>query len=155
VSVKAGKLSWLLGFLRGTRVNGQPSPNDIAKAATSDGVGPHAHGDFGLHEHGGPTFSDAEMAMLEAKGLHVDNHHGRVYDATGFLLSPGTVGAMLSEARQGTLKADDGGDAGGNLTTKMASAVDVGGEAPGEAARTQGSVAAQHLDLRGEWPVPS
>jgi hypothetical protein len=62
---------------------------------------------------------------------------------------------MLSEARQGTLKADDGGDAGGNLTTEMASAVDVGGEAPGEAARTQGSVAAQHLDLRGEWPVPS
>ena len=119
---------WFLGFLKGTRVNGQPSPNDIAKAASSDGTGPRAHGDFGLHEHGEPTFSDAEMAMLEAKGLDVDHHHGRVYDATGFLLSPGTVGA---------------------------SAVDVGGKAPGEAARTEGPVAVQHLDLRGGWPGPS
>jgi hypothetical protein len=34
---------WFLGFLKGTRVNGQPSPNDIAKAASSDGVGSNCH----------------------------------------------------------------------------------------------------------------
>jgi hypothetical protein len=71
------------GFPEGHEGDGQPSPNDIAKAASSDGTGPRAHGDFGLHEHGEPTFSDAEMAMLEAKGLDVDHHHGRVYSAQG------------------------------------------------------------------------
>jgi hypothetical protein len=106
---------WFLGFLKGTRVNGLPSPNDLGKALSSDGIGQHSHGQFGMHEHGEPTFSDAEVAMLEARGLHVDNHHGRVYDATGFLLSPGTVGSMLSEARQGTLKADDGAVAGASV----------------------------------------
>ncbi len=64
------------------RINGAPSPADMAKtAAISDGVGPHEHDGSGPHEHGDPSFSDAQVKILESHGWHVDNHHGKVYDA--------------------------------------------------------------------------
>jgi hypothetical protein len=43
--LRSGK-GFLPGFLGGMRVNGEPSGDDLAKAASSDGLGSHSHGDF-------------------------------------------------------------------------------------------------------------
>jgi hypothetical protein len=134
--------------LRGTRVNGHPSTNDLAKAAVSDGDGPHTHGPFGQHEHGEPTLTDDEATFLASQGLHVDRHHGRVFSAEGLGLNPYAVGSMLSAARDdGVLKTD----AGPVEMTKVASpVVAAGGTAPGEGSPPEsGSPVVQHLDLRG------
>jgi hypothetical protein len=138
---------WFLSFLSGTRVNGQPSPNDVAQAASSDGIGPHAHGDSGLHSHGEPSFTDDEVELLEGNGWHVDRHHNRVSDEHGFTLSPATISAMLQDLRsQGAAKGDDG--AVGTTTMKMSSAGEVGGTAPGEVAQVAESPVVAYLDLR-------
>jgi hypothetical protein len=138
---------WFLSFLGGTWVNGQPSPNDVAKAASSDGIGPHAHGDSGLHSHGEPSFTDDEVELLEGNGWHVDRHHNRVSDENGFTLSPATVGAMLRDLR-GLRAAEDDDGAVGTTTTKMSSAGEVGGMAPGEVAQVAESPVVAYLDLR-------
>ncbi len=146
---------WFTGFLSGTRVNGQPSPNDLAKMAVSDGIGPHAHGGFGPHEHYKPGFTPAETALLAERGLHVDNHHNKVYDESGICLTPATVAAMLARARQdGELEDDTGTVGDAAITTKMWSQVTgVGGGAPGEvASAATGLPTVRCLDLRGGWP---
>jgi hypothetical protein len=136
-----------LSFLHGTRVNGNPSANDLAKAAISDGLGPHTHDGSGPHEHGEPTFTDDEATFLASQGLHVDRHHGRVSDEDGFRLSPPTVSSMLATAREdGLLKIV----AGPVEMTKVSSPVVAGGTAPGEGSPPEsGSPVVQHLDLRG------
>jgi hypothetical protein len=144
----------LLSFLQGTRVNGHPSTNDLAKAAVSDGFGPHTHGPFESHEHGEPSYTDDEATFLASQGLHVDQHHGRVYVANGLGLSPHTASAMLIAARdEGTLKASCGPR---DMMAKGSSpVVAVGSSSPGEGSGpVSGSPAAQHLDLRGEWSGP-
>ncbi len=145
---------WFTSFLSGTRVNGQPSPNDLAKMAVSDGIGPHAHGGFGPHEHYKPGFTPEETAILAERGLHVDNHHNKVYDESGICLTPATVAAMLSNARhEGTLEHDTCNVRDAAAATKMWSQViGRGGGAPGEVAgAATGSPAVQCLDLRGGW----
>ena len=126
--------------------------------AVSDGIGPHAHGSFGPHEHYKPGFTPAETALLAARGLHVDNHHNKVYDESGICLTQATVAAMLSRARQeGELEDDTGTVGDATITTKMWSQVTgVGGGAPGEVTvAAAGSQALQHLDLPGGWPGSS
>ena len=57
------------------RINGQPAPSELTKYATiSDGVGPHEHDGSGLHEHGEPSFTDAEIKVIEARGWHANSH---------------------------------------------------------------------------------
>jgi len=106
----------VLGFLKGTRVSGLPSPNDIAKALSSDGIGQHQHGDSGFHSHGEPSFTDDEVELLEGNGWHVDRHHAKVRDENGFTLSPSNVAGMLQDLRgQGAAKGDDGGAVGASV----------------------------------------
>jgi hypothetical protein len=119
------------------RVNGQPSPAELAKYATiSDGRGPHEHDGSGLHEHGEPSFTDAEVKVLEARGWHINRHHGTVFGADGGEMPPLLVATALQAAhREGLLKPDTS-DAG-------ESAVSKGVSGPVEA----GPVV-RHLDLR-------
>ena len=67
---------------------------ELAKALSSDGLGPHEHGKFGLHSHGEPSFDDDFVAYLEQKGMHVDRHHGVVYSHYGSPIPPATVAAF-------------------------------------------------------------
>jgi len=138
-----------LGFLYGMRYGGQPSAADLDKAAASNGVGQHEHGEFGLHPHGEPSFTDAEVAHLEAQGLHVDRHHARVLDHRGRELTPLHVGSMLASFRD----AADGGDGGTADVSKGAlgfpgapvtGATGCSVSGPGESAPD-----VAHLDLRG------
>lgn len=89
------------------RVNGLPSPNELAKTSVpSDGVGPHDHDGIGPHEHGEPSYDDDQVAFLEQKGFHVDRHHAQVLDANGAVVPSAIVAAKLHEARrQGLIKA--------------------------------------------------
>ncbi|MHB1511316.1 MAG: hypothetical protein ACYCZ8_17515, partial [Acidimicrobiales bacterium] len=103
-------------------------------------------------EHHKPGFTPAETAFLAERGLHVDNHHNKVYDESGICLTPATVAAMLARARQeGELEDDTGTVGDATITTKMWSQVTgPGGSAPGEVTgATTGSPAVQCLDLRG------
>ena len=117
-------------------VNGQPSLAELVKYATiSDGIGPHEHDGSGLHEHGDPSFTDAEVKVLEARGWHVDRHHGTVFGSDGGVMPPLLVGTALQAARREGLlpKPADKGD---TTVAKMVSG-------PGEAAPV-----VEHLDLR-------
>ncbi len=85
----------------GTSMNGEPSPNEIAKAAAAgDGIGTHHHGNWDEHQHGQPKFTDEEVQYMEGRGNHVDRYHGLVYSATGGLWTPLHVAAMLQAARR-------------------------------------------------------
>ena len=119
------------------RINGQPSPADLAKTATiSDGVGPHEHDGSGPHEHGAPSFTDAQVKILEAPGWHVDRHHTKVYDAKGGEVTPLHVGAALQEAGQEDTTKVASTVSGEIVVTK---AVSGAGESP---------PVLRHLDLR-------
>ena len=118
------------------RVNGQPSPADLAKAAATENVEHHSHGPLGNHSHGTPSFTPAEIAFLEQRGWHPDTVHGVVYDSKGGEVPPLVVGSALQQARRdGRLGAVSGdGD-----VAKCFSG-------PGEAAPL-----VQRLDLSGGW----
>ena len=118
------------------RINGQPAPNELTKYATiSDGVGPHEHDGSGLHEHGEPSFTDAEIKVLEARGWHIDRHHNQVFGSDGGEMPPLLVGAALHAARREGLlpKPSEQGD---STVAKSVSG-------PGESMPT-----VEHLDLR-------
>lgn len=89
------------GFAK-MRVNGTPSPAELAKGAAlvSDGVGPHDHGDGNLHEQAFLSLSDEEVEYLASRGLYTNRHHGIVTSANGAPVPATNVGAMLSEARR-------------------------------------------------------
>jgi hypothetical protein len=120
-------------------INGQPSPSELVKAAAAgDGIGTHSHGNWGEHQHGPPSFTDAEVAYMESKGNHVDRYHGLVYSATGGLWTPLHVANMLREARrQGALEPPPAAPAD--------DAIEKGVSGPGE-----NSPVVRHLDLRRE-----
>lgn len=90
-------------------VNGQPSPAQMVKAETASDGDTHAHGQHGEHRHGPASYTDQEVAVLEAKGLHVDQVEGAVYSHDGTKETPLHIAAVLHEARQkATLKAATG-----------------------------------------------
>ena len=117
-------------------VNGQPSPAQMVKAEAGSDSDTHAHGDYGEHRHGAASYTDQEVAVLEAKGLHIDQAEGAVYNHDGNRETSAHVAAILHEARQkGTLKAATGL---GNMGKAKVSG-------PNENAPI-----VQHLDLRRE-----
>jgi hypothetical protein len=81
-------------------INGQPSLAEMAKAEAASDGDTHAHGDYGDHRHGAASYTDQEVAVLEAKGLHVDQAEGAVYNHDGNRETPAHVAAVLHEARQ-------------------------------------------------------
>ena len=123
----------------GTRYGGQPSAADLAKAAVSDGVGPHDHDGFGPHQHGEPKFTDAEVAWLESAGYHVDRHHGQVLHEGGRPVPPHCWDKLRQAHKDGELPASPG-----QLGKMISGQVGQSVSGPGEA----GPVV-QHLDLRG------
>ena len=127
---------FLTNFFPNIRVNSQPSPSELAKYSTiSDGIGPHEHDGSGLHEHREPSFSQAQIKVLEAKGWHVDADHGQVYGSDGGEMPPLLVAAALHAARrEGLLLAAS--ESEDDAVAKMVSG-------PGEAAPVL-----RHLDLR-------
>ena len=133
-----------LAFLGGMSYRGRPSADDLAKGTASDGKGPHRHpGCPHEHEHGEPSFTDAEAEYLQAQGLHVDRHHGVVSDWKGGALAPLIVGSMLSEAcANGALKAEKGRHEG-------VSGADYGSVGQAVSGPGEMAPAVQHLDLRG------
>jgi hypothetical protein len=129
-------------------VNGQPSPNGIAKAS-SDGIGPHSHNGFGLHSHGEPSFTDEDAALLEGEGWHVDRHHNRVSDENGFRLSPATVSQILRDLRGQAGATGNFSAVSDTSVVKGISPVAVGCTAPGDVAQAAVSPVVTYLDLRG------
>lgn len=125
-------------------MNGQPSPGDIAKlGAAGDGVGEHEHGGTTPHGHGEPSFSDAEVELLESRGLHVDRFHGVVYSPSGTEETPLHIAAVLHEARErGVLKVGLV-DIGSSATPMVAEGDGRLASGPGESAPV-----VKHLDLR-------
>ena len=116
----------------GTRVNGAPSPADIAraqlaKAAPTDDVEEHTHGPFGRHPHGTPSFTPAEIAFLQQRGWHVDTLHDKVYDSKGGEIPPLVVGSALQQARHDGRLEPTAGNSGDSGVAKCVSG-------PGEAA---------------------
>jgi len=125
----------------GTRVNGNPSAADLAKAALSKTAVPngeveeHTHGPFGTHPHGKPSFTPAEIEYLQQRGWHPDTLHGNVFDSKGGEISPLVVGSALRQAREDGLLGPASGEQGNGGVTK-------GVSGPGEAAPV-----VRHLDL--------
>ncbi len=102
----------------GTRHGGRPSQAEIAKGIPHTGDGTHEHGDFGPHQHGEPSFADAEVAYLEGHGYHVDRDHGQVYAFNGRHVPPLVVSQVLAGGRShGVLK---GGSAIAEAVAKAA-----------------------------------
>jgi hypothetical protein len=96
-----------------------PRPNPAREVVRlilhdSDGIGPHEHGGWPLHDHGEPKFSPEEASYLLSRGLHVDQHHGRVCDERGGSYCPLTVSQMLAAGRaDGKLEAAKPAQGGG------------------------------------------
>ena len=124
-------------MLYGTRVNGNPSAADLAKADTStEHVEHHSHGPLGEHSHGTPSFTPAEIAFLEQRGWHPDTLHGVVYDSKGGEVPPLVVGSALQQARRDEKLAPASKDGD----------VRKGVSGPGEAV-----LVVKYLNLSGGW----
>ena len=109
------------------------------------GLSTHEHGDFGPHQHGEPSFTDAEVAYLEGHGYHVDRDHGQVYAFNGRHVPPLIVSRVLAAGRsQGVVK---GGSAIAEAVAKAS-----GGRsttaAPPASASEEAQQVVQVLDLR-------